>query len=135
MDSKKKSFLRALNDSLGIITAACQKAKVPRSTFYNWMKEDSIFRNEAEAIFEAQTDFVESKLLENIKSNDTTAIIFYLKTKARDRGYSEKIDITAKSSKEVILIKEEAKKVQEATTPEEAKRAYFSMIRSAKKAH
>jgi hypothetical protein len=34
------------------------------------------------------------KLIENIQNNDTTAIIFRLKTKGRDRGYNDRQEIT-----------------------------------------
>jgi hypothetical protein len=38
---------------------------------------------------ESLLDLAESKLISNIKDRDNTAIIFYLKTRGRKRGYSE----------------------------------------------
>ena len=42
---------------------------------------------------ESLVDLVESKLIENIKENDNTSIIFFLKTKGKKRGYIEKQEI------------------------------------------
>ena len=43
---------------------------------------------------ETTIDFVESQLLKNINEGDTTSIIFFLKTKAKHRGYVERQEIS-----------------------------------------
>jgi len=51
----------------------------------------------AEAATEARErmiDFAESKLYQNIKAGDNTAIIFYLKTQAKHRGYIERSELS-----------------------------------------
>lgn len=45
---------------------------------------------------ERLTDHVESKLHSEIDKGNVTAIIFYLKTKAKDRGYVERQELTGK---------------------------------------
>ena len=45
---------------------------------------------------ESTLDLAESKLIENIKSNDNTAIIFYLKTRGKHRGYIERTEVTGR---------------------------------------
>lgn len=86
----KEKFLEVFENNTANISAACAAAGIARSTFYLWMKEDPDFKDQAEAIQESMIDLAESKLLENIKSNKETSIIFYLKTKGKSRGYVEK---------------------------------------------
>ena len=47
---KKESILKALEQSLGIVTVACKKADVPRSTFYKWLNEDENFAQQVNQI-------------------------------------------------------------------------------------
>lgn len=92
-DILKKNLLDALEKSLGVITTACKKVDCHRSTFYEYYNSDENFRNEVDNISEMATDFVESQLYKRIQEGDTTSIIFFLKTKGKKRGYSEKIEI------------------------------------------
>lgn len=90
MEENKQKFLEALNASYGIIAEACEAMHIGRSTFYRWYKSDEEFKEQVDNVTETQIDYVESKLIRNITAGDTTAIIFYLKTKGKARGYSEK---------------------------------------------
>ena len=89
-EESKGKFLEALAAAAGIVLTACESVNVSRSTYYRWYKEDAAFAERVDDISEEQLDFVEGKLLKSIKDGDTTAIIFYLKTKGKKRGYSEK---------------------------------------------
>ena len=86
----KKAVIEALESSLGVVSEACKEAGVGRTTFYKWMREDPEFKEEVDSIEDYALDFVESKLYGQIKKGDTTAIIFYMKTKGKKRGYIEK---------------------------------------------
>lgn len=91
--ARKTKVLKALEASLGIVTKACKNAGLDRSTFYKYINEDDEFAAKVQDIEDVALDFVEDKLLTNIKNYDTTATIFYLKTKGKRRGYVEKIEV------------------------------------------
>ena len=94
--NKKEKLLKALEETQGLIYHACKKAgNISRSTYYRYMKEDKEFAKAVEDIKEAQIDYVEGQLIKNISNGKETSIIFYLKSKAKDRGYAEKLDITS----------------------------------------
>ena len=85
----KKALLEALKSSMGIVSTACEVVGIDRSTYYRYYNNDEVFRNECNDIENLVIDFAESKLYEQIKGNNITAIIFYLKTKGKRRGYYE----------------------------------------------
>ena len=92
-DKKKKDFIEALRNNLGHISNACEAAKIGRRTYYDWTDKDKNFKEDVHHIQDSLLDLAESKLLENIENNENTAIIFYLKTKGKKRGYIEKQEV------------------------------------------
>lgn len=93
---KKEIFLQALEKSLGILAPAMQQANIGcRQTIIEWKEKDPEFKKRFDEVECKTGDFVENALLKKIKDGDTTAIIFYCKTKLKKRGYVEKLDINA----------------------------------------
>jgi len=96
-------MLQALGETLGIVAHACKKAGIERCTHYKWMREDEEYRNKVEEISDMAIDHVESALMQKIiQEKDTTAIIFYLKTKGKKRGYVERQEFEHSGEKIVI---------------------------------
>ena len=95
-DTKKKAFLQALEKNLGIVTQTAKAVGIHRSTYYDWIQTDPEFRDAAEEIQEVALDFVEGKLLKRINDESDTAILFYLKTKGKHRGYVERTEVMNK---------------------------------------
>lgn len=89
----KKALIEALKKSLGIVSEAVDIVGVNRTTYYKWLKEDQEFKTQVEQIDEYAIDFVESQLYKNIKEGKEASILFYLKTKAKKRGYIERTEI------------------------------------------
>ena len=86
-------MISALKNSLGVVTPACIAVKIDRTTHYRWLQDDEEYRKAVNDISDVAIDFVESRLFQNIKGGDTTATIFYLKTKGKERGYTERHEI------------------------------------------
>lgn len=83
----KNALIEAMHKSLGVVTQACKIVGVDRSTFYEYYNSDPDFKAKCDDVSEIAIDFVESKLFKQIENGDTTASIFYLKTKGKNRGY------------------------------------------------
>jgi hypothetical protein len=115
VDNNKKQFLKSLEEAYGIISTACNNQHISRQTFYNWKKDDPEFAEAVEDINQAAIDHVESKLMEKVNGvtigkydnegelqtyelpPSDTAIIFFLKCKAKKRGYVERTEVDFKS--------------------------------------
>lgn len=92
MTKKQKSFLKALAASAGNISRACRLVGIDRTNYYKWRKNEE-FKEAAHDVIEEVIDFAESSLIQQIKEKNTAATIFFLKTRAKDRGYTEKTEI------------------------------------------
>ena len=109
---KKESILKALESSLGVVTVACKSADVPRSTYYKWLKEDEEFAKAVKDIENIALDFGESQLHKQIGDGNTSATIFFLKTKGKKRGYIERNELDLTSGDEPIKINVNIKGVE-----------------------
>lgn len=101
----KQKLLEALERSLGIVTPACKEVGISRNQFYLYYNSDPAFKAAVDDINEITLDFVENQLLNKIKEGENQAIMFYMKYKARKRGYSEKIEIDGNMNHKVTVIK------------------------------
>ncbi len=102
----KKAILEALEKCLGVVTTACKKAGIGRSTFYDWLNHDIEFAKKVDGIQDLVIDFAESQLHKQIGGGNTTATIFYLKTKGKKRGYVETVDNINRNYNQEITAKE-----------------------------
>jgi hypothetical protein len=89
----KAAMLVALEKCLGVVTDAAKKVGINRTQHYDWINKDPKYAARVEELDNLALDFAESKLHAKIKAGDTTAIIFFLKTKGKKRGYVERQEI------------------------------------------
>lgn len=98
-DITKKAMLEALEKSLGIVTSACKSVDISRETHYRWLREDSDYKAAVDALSDVALDFAESQLHKQIKDGNSTATIFFLKTKGKKRGYVERQELDVSTGK------------------------------------
>lgn len=119
---KKKAMLKALESSLGVVTTACESVGIKRNSHYRWMNEDEEYRVQVESLTDLAIDFAESKLFELINgahrevstpdgkvisikdAPNTSATIFYLKTRGKKRGYVERTELAGVNDAPIQII-------------------------------
>lgn len=97
-DVNKKEMIQSLKRHKGCVKDACDETGIGRSTHYRWIEEDAEYRDSVLDITEGIVDFAENKLRQLIEEGDTTATIFFLKTKGKKRGYVERNEIEVTDS-------------------------------------
>ena len=109
-DILKRNLLEALEKSLGVVTTACKIVDCNRSTFYKYYNNDQDFKSSVDELQNLTLDFAESQLHQQIKDGNTTATIFYLKTKGKKRGYIERKEVEMTAEVSTSKLSNEAKK-------------------------
>jgi len=92
-------MLDALEKSLGVVTSACKTVGIGRTTHYLWLQEDKEYKAAVDELSDVAIDFAESQLHKQIKEGNSTATIFFLKTKGKKRGYVERQEVDVSSGK------------------------------------
>jgi hypothetical protein len=96
-------MVEALKKTLGIVTTAASQVGISRNTHYTWMQEDPDYKAEVDGIADMAIDFAESSLQRQIQDGNTTATIFFLKTKGKDRGYVERQEVTGINGSGIVI--------------------------------
>ena len=131
---QKKRLLAALRASLGVVETACNNAKVARSNHYHWLKKDPKYAAAVAQVDDVAVDFGETMLHKLMRGytlpdtkvflnsdskqpivvpitkhigTDASAVIFFLKTKGKARGYVEKTQVENQNKVEVLTMKVE----------------------------
>ena len=95
----KAEFLKVYSKQLCNVTKTCRAIGIDRTTYYRWYEKDAKFHQAVDNLENVRLDFAEDALNLKMQQGDTTAIIFFLKTKGKHRGYVEKViqDVTVKT--------------------------------------
>ena len=88
-------MVEAIRGSGGIVSLIASRLRCGRSTVYRYAHRYPSVREALEAEREVLLDLAESRLLECVERGDLDAIIFVLKTKGKDRGYTTWIGVGA----------------------------------------
>lgn len=89
-----RRIIKALGESQGLLTLAAKTSGVGYRTLLRYIADYPSVKEASIEAKERMIDFAESKLYQNIKEGDNTAIIFYLKTQAKHRGYIERAEVS-----------------------------------------
>ena len=112
----KISVIEQLKE-MPLVTYACQKFGIPKSTFYKWKLIDDEFKTQVENSINIGRDTVNdiaiSQLLKKINNGETIPIIFWLKNNSP--MFNEKITLEIKTNKQGLSA-EELKAVTKALT-------------------
>ena len=77
----KKKILESIQE-MPIVEIMCKKLGVSRNTYYRWLKEDPVFKEEAkEALSQGEErihDMAESVLFEGVRNKDMDCVKFWL---------------------------------------------------------
>ena len=96
--AKKAEILAAIRSGQCFtLTDACNLCDFPRFTAWKWMQDDPDF---AEAwdiakqnAYDDMLDACERGLMENVGNRDNTAMIFFLKSQGKLRGFGDKLEV------------------------------------------
>jgi hypothetical protein len=88
------------------ISQACRMAGIGRLAVYRWMRVDVKFARQMLMIEESVKDDIEGCLVEEAKAKQKDILMFFARTKMRDRGYGEhqsvELGVTERMSQEKI---------------------------------
>jgi hypothetical protein len=98
----------ALEKSAGIMSVAAERLGVDRSTICRRAQKSQRLRNVIDAATERTMDVAEAALLRAVQKGEAWAVCFFLKCKAKQRGYSERTEITGPAGKPVQVSVSEA---------------------------
>lgn len=113
----------AIYEARGYLSVVARKLGTTTRVVKRFVKDYEICKVAVEESEDMILDFAEAKLIQKIKAGDIASIIFYLRTKGKDRGYTEKQLEKAETDEKM---QEEAKR--EATEREELIRSRLDSI-------
>lgn len=118
----KQVMINALIQTMGVVSRAVKLCGISSRTHHRWMQEDEEYAFAVQEIADLGVDFAEEKLFELIggatrevvtnkgevvsikEPPNTSATIFYLKTKGKKRGYVERQELTGEDGRPIIQI-------------------------------
>ena len=86
--------ITAITEAKGILAVAARNLGCTRTTVYGYIERHAEVKDSYDEANESNIDFVENKLMLAINDGNITAMIFFLKTKGKDRGYVERREVT-----------------------------------------
>ena len=99
---------QALRESQGVLSLAADKLSkiqpgrtVTRQCLFLRIKNSTYLSDVLDDVRQRVIDFAEVKLIEAVRAGDLKAIMFFLKTQAKERGYIEREEVTGAGGKDL----------------------------------
>lgn len=98
-----EQVVTAITEARGILAVAARRLGCSRQTLNTYSHRYASVRAALDDSRENLLDFTESKLLKLIDDENITAIIFYLKTQGKRRGYVERSEVTGAEGGHIVI--------------------------------
>jgi AcrR family transcriptional regulator len=92
-----------IDEMMGNVSMVARTLNVSRTTLYNYINSHATVKQALDEAREKMIDNVESKLYSKALDGDTTAMIFFLKTQGKLRGYVERQEVTGADGGAVLV--------------------------------
>ena len=89
---KAWEIAQVLEECKGLVTTTAKRLGVASGTIRNRIAKSPDLQKVQNESLETVVDFAESKLLKKIEEGDLQATMFFLKSKGKHRGYSDRVD-------------------------------------------
>ena len=94
---------KRIRDKRGNIAAVARSFGVTRKAIYDRIHKSAKLQATLEESREVMLDNAETELYDQALDGNTTALIFFLKTQGKRRGYVERSEITGADGNKIIL--------------------------------
>ena len=113
LTGNKREFLEALKRCAGNVSEAMRQVHISRTTHYEWLNTDPEYAAAVDAIKESLIDRAESALQTLISEGNVPAVLFFLKTQGKKRGYVERTETDVTSGGQPIVFETKVVKTRE----------------------
>jgi hypothetical protein len=98
-----EQVIAKIHDLHGNVSSVARFFKLSRQTMHKYINDKPSVKAALEESREKMIDNVESALYSQALAGNTTAMIFFLKTQGKSRGYVERNELTGKDGNEVTI--------------------------------
>jgi hypothetical protein len=99
---KKSDVTISIDQLSGNISAIARKHNKTRAWMYEFIRENGLWE-QVEDAREKMIDNVESALYSQALAGNTVAMIFFLKTQGKKRGYVERQEVTGADGQSIVI--------------------------------
>lgn len=99
---KKSEVQSSIEQLSGNMSAIARKHGKSRAWMYEYIRNNGLWKCVEESR-EKMIDNVESALYSQALAGNTTAMIFFLKTQGKSRGYVERQELTGKDGNSIVV--------------------------------